>query len=155
MPTEVLNTLFSLIDPIYDLHLRILRDVEQRVTTWENCLAVQQQHLGCILLSNIDLILVNKPLKQKTNITLYQISSLFTLFSLFLDLYLLFSAIVWTISWWTLFCVRKPWSCFPSKSTLWTSLSRFWIAESLLFASNCLHLKTTSTALALRNTLRK
>lgn len=57
MPTEVLNTLFSLIDPIYDLHLRILRDVEQRVTTWENCLAVQQQHLGCILLSNIDLIL--------------------------------------------------------------------------------------------------
>lgn len=98
MPTEVLNTLFSLIDPIYDLHLRVLRDVEQRVTTWENCLAVQQQHLGCILLSNIDLILVNKPLKQKTNITLYQISSLFTLFSLFLDLYLLFSAIVWTIS---------------------------------------------------------
>ncbi|XP_034232731.1 FERM, ARHGEF and pleckstrin domain-containing protein 1-like isoform X2 [Thrips palmi] len=57
MPTDVLNTLFSLIDPIYDLHLRILRDVEQRVTTWENCLAVQQQHLGCILLSNIDLIL--------------------------------------------------------------------------------------------------
>lgn len=60
MPTEVLNTLFSLIDPIYDLHLRILREVEQRVTTWENCLAVQQQHLGCILLSNMDLILVRK-----------------------------------------------------------------------------------------------
>ena len=60
MPTEVLNTLFSLIDPIYDLHLKILRDVEQRVTTWENCLAAQQQHLGCILLSNMDLILVLK-----------------------------------------------------------------------------------------------
>ncbi|XP_026281304.1 FERM, ARHGEF and pleckstrin domain-containing protein 2 isoform X2 [Frankliniella occidentalis] len=57
MPTEVLNTLFSLIDPIYDLHLRILRDVEQRVTTWENCLDVQQQHMGCILLTNMDLIL--------------------------------------------------------------------------------------------------
>lgn len=58
MPTEILNTLFSLLDPIYDMHLRILRDVEQRVTTWENSLAVQQQHLGCILLSNMDLILV-------------------------------------------------------------------------------------------------
>ncbi|KAJ1523396.1 hypothetical protein ONE63_001261 [Megalurothrips usitatus] len=57
MPTEVLNTLFSLIDPIYELHLRILRDVEQRVTTWENSSAVQQQHLGCILLNNMDLIL--------------------------------------------------------------------------------------------------
>ncbi|XP_023243661.1 FERM, ARHGEF and pleckstrin domain-containing protein 1-like [Centruroides sculpturatus] len=57
MPTDILAVLFSLIDPLYEFHCSLLRDLEQRLVAWEGRTNSHSniQGVGDILLQRIEI----------------------------------------------------------------------------------------------------
>lgn len=57
MPTDILAVLFSLIDPLYEFHCSLLRDLEQRLVAWEGRTNIHTniQGVGDILLQRIEI----------------------------------------------------------------------------------------------------
>lgn len=64
MPDDVLNGLFTLIDPLNEAHCRFLREIEQRLALWEGRsnahLKGDTQRLGDIILHNLIILPVSK-----------------------------------------------------------------------------------------------
>merc|ERR1719210_796665 len=58
MPEELLSLLFSHLDPIYELHCSFLKDIEQRMATWEGRgnahLTGNYKRIGGVVLHNFD-----------------------------------------------------------------------------------------------------
>jgi len=58
MPEELLSLLFSHLDPIYELHCSFLKDIEQRMATWEGRgnahLTGNYKRIGDVVLHNFD-----------------------------------------------------------------------------------------------------
>jgi len=58
MPEELLSLLFSHLDPIYELHCSFLKDIEQRMATWEGRgnahLTGNYKRIGDVILHNFD-----------------------------------------------------------------------------------------------------
>lgn len=58
MPEELLSLLFSHLDPIYELHCSFLKDIEQRMATWEGRgnahLTGDYKRIGDVVLRNFD-----------------------------------------------------------------------------------------------------
>nr|CAD7591249.1 unnamed protein product [Timema genevievae] len=57
MPDDVLNLLFALIDPIYEFHCNFLREIEQRLASWEGRSNAHfkgdHQRMGDVIYKNI------------------------------------------------------------------------------------------------------
>lgn len=60
MPDDVLNGLFNLFDPLSSAHYQFLRDLEQRLATWEGKSTIlpkkEIQKIGDIILGHFNIL---------------------------------------------------------------------------------------------------
>ncbi|XP_022239414.1 FERM, RhoGEF and pleckstrin domain-containing protein 2-like isoform X1 [Limulus polyphemus] len=79
MPTEVLALLFSILDPLYEFHCGFLRDLEQRLSTWEgkggNTNHTPLFGIGDIFFQNIHITELYDRYLEKLPLVLERISS--------------------------------------------------------------------------------
>ncbi|XP_063605248.1 FERM, ARHGEF and pleckstrin domain-containing protein 1-like isoform X3 [Penaeus indicus] len=73
MPTDILNQLFQLIDPIYEFHTQFLKELDTRLALWDGRASgsnkLESQRVGDIMLKNMNMLeLYDKYLKSHYSI---------------------------------------------------------------------------------------
>ncbi|XP_063223774.1 FERM, ARHGEF and pleckstrin domain-containing protein 1 [Bacillus rossius redtenbacheri] len=91
MPDDVLNLLFALVDPIYEYHCGFLREIEQRLATWEGRsnahLKGDHQRIGDIVFKNLAVLPRYHQYLEKHFVVLERLDTAFRLNKKFEQLY--------------------------------------------------------------------
>jgi len=60
MPEDVMNVLFSLVDPLADAHADFLLSLEQKLSTWDEQTNISEDHVGQITLPLLNILPVSR-----------------------------------------------------------------------------------------------